>query len=63
LPRLLNDADLDYLKFYRRFLISEAQVITTIGEQPQIVIPTDLATYDKVVDFMGKIDREFQCAL
>jgi hypothetical protein len=60
---MVNDADLDYLKFYRRFLISEAQVVTTRGEQTQIVIPADLATYDKVVDFMGKIDREFQCAL
>jgi len=60
---MLNDADLDYLKFYRRFLVSEAQVVTPRGEQTQIVIPTDSATYEKIVDFMDKIDREFQCAL
>lgn len=59
----VNDADLDYLKFYRRFLVSEAQVSTSRGDETQIVILTDESTYDKVVDFMDKIDREFRCAL
>ena len=59
----VNDADLDYLKFYRRFLVSEEQVTTARGEETQIIIPTDMDTYDSVVDFMDKIDREFRCAL
>lgn len=59
----INDADLDYLKFYRRFLVSEEQVITSRGEETQIVIPTDVGTYDNVIDFIYKIDREFRCAL
>ena len=57
------DAGLDYLKFYRRFLVSEEQVTTARGEETQIVIPTSVATYDNVIDFMDKIDREFRCAL
>jgi len=59
----VNDADLDYLKFYRRFLVSEDQVTTPRGEETQIMIPADVGTYDSVVDFMDKIDREFRCAL
>ena len=59
----VNDADLDYLKFYRRFLVSEEQVTTSRGEETQIIIPTDADTYDNVIDFMDKIDREFRCAL
>jgi hypothetical protein len=57
------DADPDYLKFYRRFLVSEEQVTTSRGEETQIMIPTDADTYDNVIDFMDKIDREFRCAL
>lgn len=59
----VNDADLNYLKFYRRFLVSEEQVTTSRGEETQIAIPTDMDTYDNVIDFMDKIDREFRCAL
>jgi len=59
----VNEADLDYLKFYRRFLVSEDQVTTPRGEETQIMIPTDVGTYDQVIDFMDKIDREFRCAL
>ena len=59
----INDADLDYLKFYRRFLVSEEQVTTSRGEETQIVIPTDVDTHENVIDFMDKINREFRCAL
>ena len=59
----VNEADLDYLKFYRRFLVSEEQVTTPRGEETQIMIPTDVGTYDQVIDFMDKVDREFRCAL
>ena len=56
-------AGLDYLKFYRFFLVAEEQVATSRGEETQIMIPAAAGTYDKVVDFMDKIDREFRCAL
>ncbi len=59
----LNDTGLDYLKFYRRFLVLEEQVTTSRGGETQIVIPIDMGTYDNVIDFMDKIDREFRCAL
>jgi hypothetical protein len=59
----VNNADLDYLKFYRRFLVSEEQVTTSRGEETQIMISVDGKTYDAIVDFMEKIDREFRCAL
>ena len=59
----VHGAGLDYLKFYRFFLVSEEQVATSRGEETQIMIPADAGTYDKVVDFMDKIDREFRCAL
>lgn len=59
----VNDADLDYLKFYRRFLVSEEQIPTLRGMETQIMIPIDVDTYDNVIDFMDKIDREFRCAL
>jgi len=59
----VNGAGLDYLKFYRRFLVSEEQVTTPRGKETQIVIPTEVDTYDNVIDFMDKIDREFRCAL
>lgn len=58
-----NDADLDYLEVYRRFFISEEQVMTARGEQTEIVIPTDVETYDELVDFMDKVDRDFRRTL
>lgn len=59
----VHGAGLDYLKFYRFFLVSEEQVATSRGEETQIMIPAAAGTCDKVVDFMDKIDREFRCAL
>ena len=59
----VHGAGLDYLKLYRFFLVSEEQVATSRGEETQIMIPADAETYDKVIDFMDKIDREFRCAL
>jgi len=63
LTLIMSDADLGYLKFYRRFLVSEEQVATSRGEETQIMVPTDVETYDNIVDFMDKINREFRCAL
>ena len=63
LTLIMSDADLGYLKFYRRFLVSEEQVATSRGEETQIMVPTDVETYDNIIDFMDKINREFRCAL
>ena len=59
----INDNNLGYLEIYSRFFVSARQVTTEKGEQTEIMIPTDANTYDRVVDFIDKIDREFRCAL
>jgi hypothetical protein len=59
----ISDADLDYLDIYRRFFVSEEKVITARGEQTQIVIPTDIETYDEVLDFMDEVDKNFRQSL
>jgi hypothetical protein len=63
LTLMMKDDNVDYLEIYSRFLVSAGQVTTAEGEQTEIIIPTGMQTYDKVIDFMDKIDREFQCAL
>jgi hypothetical protein len=60
---ILTVKDADSLEIYRRFLIAEDPVNVSGEEQVQVVIPVDGETYDKVADFMDKIDREFRCAL
>jgi hypothetical protein len=59
----IHDNDIDYLEIYRRFFVSEEKVITARGEQTQIVIPTDIETYDGVLDFMDEIYRNFRQSL
>lgn len=59
----INEEYLDYLEIYRCFFVSARQVTTARGEQTEIMIPTDTNTYDRVVDFIDKIDREFRCTL
>lgn len=59
----ISDSDLDYLEIYRRFFTSEEKVITARGEQTQIVIPTDIETYDGVLDFIDEIDKSFRQSL
>lgn len=59
----VHGADLDYLKIYRRFLVSEEQVNTSKGREGQLMIPVNMGTYDKVLDLMDKIDREVRCSL
>lgn len=59
----INDDNRDYLEIYSRFFDSARQVTTEKGEQTEIMIPTDANTYDRVIDFIDKIDREFRCAL
>lgn len=53
----MSDSNLDYLEMYRDFFISEEQVITARGEHTEVVIPTDMETYNKVIDFMDQVDK------
>jgi hypothetical protein len=59
----INDDSLGYIEIYSRFFVSVSQVTTEKEEQTEAIIPTDTNTYDRVVDFIDKIDREFRCAL
>lgn len=58
-----NEINLDYLEIYQQFLISEEDVPTARGTQTEIVIATDLETYDEVIDFMDDVDKKFRQAL
>lgn len=58
-----NEAELDYLEIYRRFAISEEEIISERGEQTEIVISTDVETYDEVIDFMDDVDKKFRQTL
>jgi hypothetical protein len=60
---MVSDPDLDSVQIYSRFFASEKRVETEKGEMTEIVIPTHGGTYDSIIDFMEKIDREFRCAL
>ncbi len=59
----ISDSDIDYLEIYRRFFTSEEKVITARGEQTQIVVPTDIETYDDILDFIDEIDKSFRQSL
>lgn len=59
----IHDADLDYFEIYQRFVISYEEVTMTGGEQIEIVIPTDIETYDEILDFIDKIDKDLHQSL
>lgn len=59
----LNNDNYDDLEIYRHFAISEKQVSTEAGEQMEIVISTDIETYDELVDFMDAFDADFKKTL
>jgi hypothetical protein len=59
----VNNVDRDALEIYSRFFIAEKQVTTDKGKMTETVIRADRETYNNVIDFMDKIDREFWCAL
>jgi hypothetical protein len=63
LVMMINDANLDYLDIYSRFITSARKVTTARGEQTEILISTDLDTYDEVVDFMDKVQKQFRKTL
>lgn len=54
-----NDSSLDYLEIYQNFIISQEEIITSQGEQTEIVIPSDVCTYDDLLDFMDNVKHEF----
>ncbi|MBX9804156.1 MAG: hypothetical protein K2Y18_00185 [Alphaproteobacteria bacterium] len=58
-----DETKIDYLEIYRGFFTSEEEIITTRGVQTQIVIPTDVETYDEVIDFMDDVDRDLRQTL
>ena len=60
---MIKDKNLNYLKAYSHFTVSEKQVITPKGQYMQIVIPTNEETYDKVLDFMEQLEQQFRYAL
>lgn len=59
----IDEADLDYLEIYRSFSISEEKIITARGEKTKVVIQTDVQTYDEVIDFMDKVEKDLYRAL
>lgn len=54
----LNDVDI-----YRDFVIFEEDVMTSIGDQREIIIPTDTETFVTLLDCMKKLDQNFQQTL
>jgi hypothetical protein len=54
----LNNVDI-----YRDFVIFEDDVMTSIGEQREIIIPTDTGTFVTLLDSMKKLDQKFQQTL
>lgn len=53
-----NEANLDYLEIYQQFLLSERDVMTSRGEQTQIIISSDAEVFDELVDFMDNFERD-----
>jgi hypothetical protein len=62
----VNDANLDYLDYldiYSRFITSAKKVTSAKEEQTESVIPTDVETYEEVVDFMNEVEKQFRKTL
>jgi len=58
-----NNVNYDDLEIYRHFAVTEEQVIAAGEDQTKIVIPTDLESYDEVIEFMDKVDEDFRQTL
>jgi len=56
----VNATELDHLEIYSRFFISEERVVTELGERTQVIIPTDVHTYDEIIDFMDDLEKDFK---
>lgn len=58
-----NEANLDYVEIYQRFIISQESILLARGEQIEIVMPTDVGTYDELIEFMDELEQDFQQSL
>jgi hypothetical protein len=58
-----NDHNLSIIEIYRPFIISEVQAATDKGVQTQIIISTDIQTYDDLVDHIEKVNQNFRQTL
>lgn len=54
-----NYINADYLEIYRRFIVSEQQIITPEGEKTEVTISAGLETYDALIDFMYELNQDF----
>jgi hypothetical protein len=59
----ISNDNYDDLEIYRHFALSEEQITTEAGEQREVVISTDIETYDEIVDFMDAFEADFQKTL
>lgn len=59
----LHGANLDYVEIYSRFCASEEQAVLSKGEEAQVVISTDIDTYDEIINFMGELEKDFRRTL
>lgn len=50
----------DYIEVYQDFAVSQRQLITSQGEQTELVIPTTEKVYDKVINLMDEIEQDFR---
>lgn len=58
---LTMDMDqLNFLDIYRDFVIFEDDIMTSIGEQREVIIPSDTQTYVTVIDCMNKLNKHLQ---
>jgi hypothetical protein len=61
---LTMDMDqLNFLDIYRDFVIFEDDIMTSIGEQREIIIPSDTQTYVTVVECMNMLNKHLQKTL
>lgn len=59
----VDDHDQDLLEIYRNFIMAEAQVMTSKGEQTQIMISATAEAYDKLMDLIEKVNQDLHQTL
>lgn len=60
---IFHESNLDYLEIYQQFLVAGEDMIRVKGEETEIVIPSNLETYEEVVDFDENVDKKFRQTL
>jgi hypothetical protein len=58
-----NEANYDYVEIYQRFIVSQESNLSASGEQIELVMPTDVGTYDELIEFMDELEQDFQQSL